>query len=492
MTFEDRNLVLEKLNALEQQYPVDTWRINGIDIWPVLKRELFFFEYKKAQHKKSKKPRPSFARKVMSAFKRRLSAYIQLMTLKLSASPFVFAGTPSHRVRWDGKAYNRYFDPIISYLSSRKVTSYFTEYRGIDKDAVFHQGNFIDCSILIHAFRGDYRFLQGKEAFKAEWLRLSKEPAFQAFLAALRLKFPAYEKDMEKLLLPVLKEIESWRQLYTYLFRKIKPTYAVGLCYYSYAIYGMNLAAHDLGVTSVDMQHGGQGALHPAYSFTKIPDQGFNTLPKEFWCWDEVSCAHIEGWSAGKAHQARLLGNPWFAFLKENALTFEENFPKDKQLILFSHQPMVPVLDQYLLESIKQTKEIYHWWIRLHPRISKTEEEALKILLKEHGIFDDVELQKATHLPLPVVLNQAAVHISKFSGTIIEGVMLGVPTIILEEVGYHTFTQLIKEGKAIALPHPNAEKLQSTLMNVLQLPRNAAQSHDYKQFINECLAKVQL
>jgi hypothetical protein len=483
MLFKDRSLAIQKLNTLEQEYPVEHWKINGIHLWPVLKRELFFSEFLKTQVFHAKKGRPPFISRAFGAFIRTASAYLKLVTLRLKPSVFVFAGTPSHRVKWDGKAYNRYFDPIITYLSSKNVNSYLTEYHGINRATIFHKGNFIDCAILFHAFKKDHHL-------KADWQRLADDPQFQQFLVALQSRFPVYAKDLEKNMLSVLNKISSWRNLYVYLFQRIGPEYAVGLCYYSYAIYGMNVAASDLGIISVDMQHGGQGALHPAYTFKKIPDKGYNTLPKEFWCWDEVSYAHIEGWSAGRAHRAKLIGNPWYAFLKEKALTFDGNFPKDKALILFSHQPLVPALDLYLMESIQQTKDLYHWWIRLHPRITKAEEEALVGLLKEHGIFEDVELHKSTHLPLPIILNQSAVHLSKYSGTIIESVMMGVPTIILEGVGNHSFAQIIKEGKAIGLPDPTTETLKACLARVVKAPRKAIEALDFKQFINNCLAKV--
>ena len=481
MLFKDRIQAVIDLNALEKAYPVHRWKLNGIHLWPILKRELFFFEFRKSQAAKKKKAGGLIIKKGLALVKRKTAAYYQLFTLKLHPSDFVFAGAPAHRVTWNGKAYNRYFDPIITYLNSKNVNSYLTEYYPIDKKTVFHQDNFIAGATLYPAFKKAH-------ALSQDWLQLAKEPAFQDFLLALRLKFPDYESDLEKKLLPVVDAIASWRDLYLYLFKRTKPKYAVGLCYYTHALFGMNVAASELGIISVDMQHGGQGKLHPAYTFSKVPKEGYNTLPKEFWCWDSSSYGHIKSWTKGKAHQVKLIGNPWFAFLKEAEKSFEGNFQGDKKLILFSHQPLVPALDPYLIQSIKETRGNYQWWIRLHPRISKAEKEAIEILLKGHGIFENVELQKATYLPLPIILNQTAVHLSKYSGTIIESVMSGVPTIILGEVGHHTFSQFIEEGKAIGLPEPTAEQLNQVLATTVLLgTQQNSPTVDYKQFINDHL-----
>ena len=485
MLFEDRNQAVIDLMAIEKAYPVQRWKLNGIHLWPILKRELFFFEFAKLQKTKEKKAGRSLVGRSLALLKTKTAAYYQLFTLKLHPSDFVFAGAPAHRVTWNGKAYNRYFDPIITYLRSKNVNSYLTEYYPIDKKTVFHPDNFIAVATLYPAFKKSHPLRQ-------DWLKLVKEPVFQDFLLTLRIKFPDYEQDLEKKLLSVVDAIASWRDLYLYLFKQTKPRYAVGLCYYTHALFGMNVAADELGIISVDMQHGGQGELHPAYTFFKVPKEGYNTLPKEFWCWDSSSYGHIKSWTKGKAHQVKLIGNPWFSFLKETEKSFEGNFTGGKKLILFSHQPVVPALDLYLIQSIKETRGSYQWWIRLHPRISKAEKEAIEILLKGHGIFESVELKKATQLPLPIILNQTAVHLSKYSGTIIESIMSGVPTIILGEVGHRTFSQFIEEGKAIGIREPTTEQLNQALAkSILWSARKNTPTVDYKQFINDYLNKHQ-
>jgi hypothetical protein len=268
-----------------------------------------------------------------------------------------------------------------------------------------------------------------------------------------------------------VENIDSWAKLYGYIFKKTKAKYTIGLCYYSNPMFGMNLAAKRMGVGSIDFQHGTQGSLHSAYTFNKKPIGGYNILPNQFWCWDEESADHLKSWILND-HIVRIVGNPWIDFITKQQFD-QYNLPADKPIVLFTLQPIKPILDSYLLETINSTKNKFHWWIRVHPRFSPQEYDELKDLILLWGLNDSIELNKSSVYPLPYLLNHVSVHISKYSGSVIEGVLQRTPSIILEEIGVNSFRNYIDSNLVYGLPKPNSKDLEVLLNKLadIKLPR---------------------
>ena len=74
------------------------------------------------------------------------------------------------------------------------------------------------------------------------------------------------------------------------------------------------LACRELGIISIELQHGVQGDLHPSYgSWFAVPGAGWETRARVFWSWDEESAAAINRWAvcAPDAHVAIVGGDPW-------------------------------------------------------------------------------------------------------------------------------------------------------------------------------------
>lgn len=475
MLSEDRVNLIKKLNRLEDQFPVHLWIIGGLHIWPILKNEIFFSEFGKP-NVKNPLFKMSRVKETAKLIKRCIFAQVQLFSLKTTRSSFLFAGAPSHRAEWKGKSLNKFFDPMIQFLGEKNITSTFTEYQPIKKKPIYSRKNYIDCSELVYAFRANRNFVK-------DYKKLLTTTEFQKFLNVLGTFFPDYNNDLSKSLFPVLNKTLDWRDLYLFLFKRIQPNYAAGLCYYSEAMYGMNSAAAELGIISIDMQHGTTGLLHPSYFFKRVPEHGYNVLPKIFWCWDESSVNNISAWSKNKCHQAVLIGNPWFSFLKEQEGDDILSIPTDKPLILFTHQPLTPVLDNYLIECVKRTKKSYNWWIRLHPRITNNDAKELKSILDDNNLSQYVELLQASQLPLPLLLSKTSVHISKYSGSILESVMSGIPTIVLEGIGNTTYSNYIDEGKAIGIAVPTVENLTINLELILNTTKTENTFIDYKEVL---------
>jgi hypothetical protein len=191
-------------------------------------------------------------------------------------------------------------------------------------------------------------------------------------------------------------------------------------------------------ISTVDFQHGPQTNIHMAYSsWSKVPTSGFNTMPREFWTWDKNSKENIESWALKTDNtKVTIVGQPYIAFSIAN-----NNFKEQKKEILYSLQ--VEPLDQLGLKIINLIRNsAYVWNLRLHPR-SISNEEDLTLLLNKNGLFKNFKIQDHVTNPLPESLANTILHITNFSGCLIEAHLMGVPSLIINNVGKEMFAEYI-------------------------------------------------
>ncbi len=473
MKFEKRLKLMTQLLDIEKQYPVEEWAVGGIQFWPVLKNHLFFHEFKEAT---SKRDTRGLVSKVIDKLSLRLRSYSYRNSLKLKEVTYVFSGAASHRVILNDKLINRYFDPMIDELSHQGTSTAFVEYDLIGNNDKIHSASVIRAGLLAESFRQ-------RNKFESDWKRLLETTSFDKFANQMQSVFPTYAKNFQRKLTNSINEILAWKKLYLFLFDKMKPAYSFGLCYYSNQMYGMNLAAKERGVVAIDMQHGTISRLHPGYSFDNIPTEGYALLPNEFWLWDQSSFDYLES-QFTKPVRLRHSGNPWLSKLIDSKRN-ETTITTDKPLVLYTHQPLKPVLDGYLLELMVKTKSHYSWWLRLHPRTPESDRMEIIDLLTKFNLLNDVNLELANKLPLPQILSSAAVHVSKYSGAVIEASLLGVPSLILEEVGVNSFQEIIASGNAIGVIDPQLSELPDQLALLANRKREHQQLLHFKTSLHE-------
>src|SRR5262249_31727054 len=163
---------------------------------------------------------------------------------------------------------------------------------------------------------------------------------------------------------------------------RIRPHLVAVNCYYSLQNMALVAACRRLGIPSVDLQHGVQGAFHIAYGpWMQVPSQGWDLLPDRFWCWSEPEVNSIRSWAAraGGHHVPLVGGNPWLDSWRagDSPLVREMDSrvarlcaqrPGRKRVLVTLQWGMN---DQaYLLplrEAIRYGDPDLDWWIRLHP-----------------------------------------------------------------------------------------------------------------------------
>ncbi len=202
------------------------------------------------------------------------------------------------------------------------------------------------------------------------------------------------------------------------------------------------LACRELGITSVEVQHGVQGDLHPSYgSWSAVPSEGWETRARVFWSWDEESAAAINRWAvrASDHHVAIIGGDPWREMGTggggDSGRRTEQLIAERKQaaggerhilVTLTSHGDAVPPA---VLEAVRASPATWRYWFRLHPVNQAARGREARRILRPLGV--DLELLEfATEAPLHALLRQMDGHLSVSLSTVVtEAAALGVASI---------------------------------------------------------------
>lgn len=252
-------------------------------------------------------------------------------------------------------------------------------------------------------------------------------------------------------------------EVYRRVLEQVRPKAVFVVSYYSLEGMAINLACREMGIPSVDLQHGIQGDLHAAYArWQKIPDDGFELLPEIFWVWDESDAATIRMWSgsANCRHRPVVGGNLWMNEWRYGEGDIVAGYDRIMQDAIAAtpgkHHALVTLQTGLanevslgeLLSAVRGCQQNWRWWVRLHPCMLD-EREAVRAMLQKHGI-QDAEIDLATDLPLYALLRFMDIHVTHSSSTVIEAELFGIPSIVTSSFGAEFFPGQLASGWAIA------------------------------------------
>lgn len=461
MKLDNRTDIKNFIIGIENKFFVNDWKINENHLWPIIRINLYFYLIAKVEHEKKKKKvdsiivltnhtKKSIKKTFYNLFKFRFlkkiyyNLYCKFWILKIPNKSNIFVAQDNHRIDYRNSRFNRFFDPFIE---KNKIESdyFYLEYDGLKQEQrqKYKQEN-------VYNFIKALSFLNIKKSDKY-LLSLKNYSEFLSFLFSNEITSD-FAKNWEEKKIEVRaklfdKKITYFRKLLKSK-NKIKTIYV--LCFYSEEVMALISAANQKGVTTIEMQHGPQSDIHMAYSsWTSLPESGYDSLPRKFWNWDIESSKTIKNWSGGSnIYSTEVVGNFWVNYWKNKNTNY--NF---KEYILYSLQTFPYTIEDFfppaLINCIIESKRL--WFIRLHPR-GLSDLDKIKSFLKERNVLEFVNIEEATFDPLPLILQNAFIHITYFSGTTIEADMFDVKTVFLSEDGVNTFPNLLKEKKAYFIP----------------------------------------
>lgn len=467
-TYKD---VIDLLNFIEAEAPVNKWRLRTHHIWPMVKIQISFallsdlrntppLKQEKTHFNSSNQPKRTFFSFLSNNAKDILS--IVKLFFKTRKYSHVFAGALSHRESVQGVHFNKFYQSIIEDLEVVNQRALQIEYSPKESYNDTHLPNRKDVIFIddyLRAFNKIHLF------YYKNWLIKDSDFPGQEYLADnLRGNY-----ELPSAVYNILGKSavgfsdNSYFPIYlffNFIAKTVKPQIGFGLCYYDINMLAMFEAFNQNKVKTIEIQHGPQSPFHPAYAKQiNAPSTGYKMQPGLFWVWDNNSALDLSKGICSKAKERILqFGNPWHQYWIRNEINHNGDYQFSDNIVLVCLSPFQSYLEDFVIEAIKQTHQKYNWWIRIHPRQNEIKDEILDFF-NENGILNLINHKDATEYPLPLILSHSKLHITKVSGTTIEAAAFNVPTILTHELGKEYYQEQIMQKKAIYIEHPNTKVL---------------------------------
>lgn len=450
---------------VEKEFPINDWKLNGVQIWPFIRIQLFFFiidpptnKVDVTSNKNNDTPNQKpliFLSKLLFYIKfksRILGQFINYLRYsiwlkQISNKKFLFIGHNHHRVDHLDKRFNRFYDPLIEKYNL-KSQSNIVEYWAEDETNIMN----LDLSV---------NYEKGKDLYKKCLPLLQKLGKAKAIY---KLENEDYENFLEYLdnteitkgfsnnyknLTDRYKVITNYYSFYQNLLNKTNPKYIFTLCYYIDELMLLLHIANTRKIETIEMQHGPIAQDHLSYGYwSNIPANGYLCMPKKYWCWDASSKLSIDKLSQNSNgfYSAFIGGHPWVDYWRNK----EVKFPYGN-IILYTLQPMLSPQELFpdtIINVIKSKKN--KWLIRLHPRQLEQKKELVEYL-KDKQVLDLVDIELGTSEALPILLKNTLLHVTHSSGATLEAALFNIKTVLLNDLGKQYYTDLLNENKAIYL-----------------------------------------
>ncbi len=263
------------------------------------------------------------------------------------------------------------------------------------------------------------------------------------------------------------------RKLSEYFIKKLKivrPQFVFVVSYYGFTGMAMCHACNYLNIKTIDIQHGVQGSVHPAYgSFFKIPISGYNVMPMNFFNWTGKDAEAINSWAVKTRNiKAYVVGNMAQKVFQQKSSPVGEYFDiqfkdyynalNDKYFILMTLQNQYIIPDLYI-NLINKSPNNMFYLIRFHPGSSEKEKNMIRNKLKKKINQASYEIEHASNIPLYTLLRNVQLHITQYSSVVIEAADYKVVSIVTDPRGKNYYNDYITNNEAYY-----SEDLSSILM----------------------------
>jgi len=472
MTLKDKiTIILD----IEKNVQVDRLCYKGLNIWPLLRLKLNKnlghnnqVSIKKNKHNENLEDDRILImnqyRKISESYHKLLDRLYQKLNPVLPKEVLFLSYFPNRYLLFEGKYYNKFLDPIKELLTLQKQSFMTLETFDEIKEPKYFETNKIS-KLLITAKNLGY--LRNKIKHKEEKVRKmdcfsSEYLNFKNYLHEIKILdcLPSDEKLIEEF--EIFFETEK---LFGEILKIIEPKICFFVCYYTEYIMAFIRACNKLSIKSVDVQHGAQNDYHLFYTnWTKLPLEGYDTLPNFFWCWGEKSAERFTKWSTNvkENHKPIVGSNVWLLkYLDSNLLSLKtcdtdgsylQKLKGKKILITLQSSPPTELFPEILVDAINRSSNKTKWLIRMHPTFMYSQkqkpnrEKLYEIISHNKWDFNKVEIENSSKIPLFYLLKQIDYHITQSSTVAYEAELFDVPTIIIGKLGQENFSDDITKG----------------------------------------------
>ena len=366
-TFHSRYLNL--IATLESRFAVTDWRSGDVDLWPLVRLDLYLDMHRRFATTPPSSPRPW----PMGLAARILKPLINLWRARHHLARLVWLPKPAHAIflgdgesldKVDGVFRDRCCEPIIAALEQRRQNSFLMQSGGFDRQP-WRRPTF--AANVIEAW--------GSLAWPSSTRRmdLPDHRAVTEFLAGEGIDAPSLSPAR---LARRARQTSGAAWLFERLLKVVRPKFAFVVSFYAGLGPAFVLACRRQGVFCIDLQRAPvEGAPMACAEFSKLPRRGLSTLPALFWTWTEQDAETMRQAMHGSPWHGSLHGgHPQSPFLLDEASTHEwdEKFPSTPDItreILVAFQPLGGFQDVWdaLAAAIESAPSGWRWWLRRHP-----------------------------------------------------------------------------------------------------------------------------
>ena len=451
--------VIDAINRLERAYPVAAWRAGEVELWPSYRLRLYdaaIVNLLTTQAPPTSLGRwRSLADRAARALWRVPQAAWRDRGANASVRPgnsAVFFSDGVSFLRLADTWFDRVVDPVIQAFEARglrslKLTPLAEAHVPRHQPSWFVQPSIDRIKLLASLRRPELEL-----------------PQFDTLAEAARVDFGNLVPTREWLQTQAAR-LEALAVWFGPTIRRSGAEVAFVNTWYSLEGQAFVLAARRLGLRTVDLQHGMQGAQHVAYSrWCAVPADGYATLPDEYWVWGREEADAIEAWSHGThRHRARVTGNFWLqhwrhdtdplvaAYLAQARAL--RNGATTQVLVCLTWGVAAEETDK-LMEAARACDPSVSFWWRLHP-VEAARRGELAARLQHHGL-DGSRVGPATDLPLYALLRCADLTLSHSSTVTQEAAEFGLPSVVSSDYGAALFSRLVQQGKVLHANEPAA------------------------------------
>jgi len=440
---------IDALRSWEQEFPVESWRIGDLAVWPLLRIRL--------ASRMLEVGRPPVA-----PVQRSLAAPLTaLKTLRLfdRARPndgtpreAVFLSRPANRQFVNGRWYDRLLDPIADALEMQGSRVLQLEYR--TAGSAYRLPRYRP-AVSIRA-----AVTRRNVAAALHFTAAPPFDGFDAFVRTVRRSQPAIRIPSARWVAQYAHAIDQIARDFERILERARARIVFTCVYYTQVGMALCLAARRRNIPAVDVQHGVTAGNSAYESWSRFPNDGFSLLPSVFWCWSDEDARAVNGWPAHvrPAHRTVVGGHPWFAVWGSGQSLVREldGLVPDRggaSLVVLVTLSWSSGLSDRLKRVIAASPPSWRWWLRLHPLMDRARPE---VVAWSHTQGGRVVVDQATDLPLPRLLERADVHLTHNSTVVQEASRVGTPSVVIDSRALDVYTEELASGWAVFADEPGA------------------------------------
>ena len=445
---------LSLVEHIEREFPVARWLSADVEVWPLARLDLYLDMYWANVGGELPKSMPFVIRALSAAatpvknlWKSRRDLHHWIARPKAADAIFLGDGVSMDLV--GGEWHDRYCEPVIAGFERKGLRTFLMQSGDLER-LPWHRPTF---AANLVALRGNLARIGSRAT-----IELPAHERVLEFIAGNNVAAPSMSRiNLQRRAITVSAIASAFERV----LRRVKPSLAFVVTYYSGLGPAFMLACRRQGVLSIDLQHCPQEGAHKAYSWLALPENGYATLPAVFWNWTQRDAADIQRWAGtlrlpwhrsvhGGHTQLSAYLNDADAITRKGDARFATMTGRTifEREILVALQPVGGYRDRWdaLAAQIESAPSNWRWWIRRHPASSAYQDAEFKRLVSLRR--PNVVVEESLSLPLPALLRHMSVVISRFSGASAEAAVLGVPSIFLSEEARGQFSDLIGRGVA--------------------------------------------